>query len=878
VPINLMDARGHEPTARPERLAFKDADAATGQVLAVEESEGVVTAVVSVTGTQDEVNDIIVPGAYRDTLVKRRPKVCWAHSWERPVGRVLHIEELLPNDDRLPAQTKDGNPWPRDAGALVATMQFNMASEAGREAFEAVKFYSETGECEYSIGYQVPSGKSVRDKAGVRHIKALELYELSVVLFGAHTMTGTLSIKAALAAAVERKRLHDVEGIDYAVLAAAAERKDVGATPEEVTPDLRDGVMVALYPDPAAADRIAEAIQGPDDVIERDDLHVTLAYLGTTADVSLTEQEIVDAVTNAVTGERILTGNVGGIGMFPADDEGNVPTWAPVDVPGLSLLRETIVDSLGDDMVRNDHGFTPHMTLGYNIGLIDPLPEIPVTFATVKIAYGQQIRDVDLGSALPDEEKALTADQRRRAPTMPGDGDRFPIRNISDLDKAIKAYGRAKDKAKAKRWIIRRARELGAVAHLPDSWNVTKGLDVDLDLDLDYIDLDVAAEMKALLDADPEVKAALAAETKARTPGGREGNDSPVGTPGGRQNWVDKVGGLPRYIRMVAHALIRKGMSKSRAIATAVNTMKRWAAGGNNVTAKVQAAAAAALAEWESMRARSKGTKVAAYTPALDAARPAVAPQRLTAARTGAKGYPRLPGSEEERRDAIRAAVSEALTEDHPGDDDEPDAHARCDVSIDATFPDRVIATRMYYGPVDKHDTYEIPYQWADDVVSLGEPRRVTLEVVAVSQETGEDDDETPLGDAMPLAEDIGRVTFALKRAASVETKAGRVLSGSNEQQLRVAVGNLLAVLAAAGVRVEGTMDTPDDELPGRVTPNSQRRSRTTSGRAKGDARIEVDPSVDLTTTSPSATTKSIEGVVLDAADLQATLDALLDE
>lgn len=87
------------------------------------------------------------------------------------------------------------------------------------------------------------------------------------------------------------------------------------------------------------------------------------------------------------------------------------------------------------------------------------------------------------------------------------------------------------------------------------------------------------------------------------TPGGRIGDPSPVGTPGGRQNWVDKRGGLPRYIRMVAHALIKHGHSKSRAISLAVAAMKRWAAGRGHVSPKVQAAAAAALARWEAMKA-----------------------------------------------------------------------------------------------------------------------------------------------------------------------------------------------------------------------------------------------------------------------------------
>lgn len=49
----------------------------------------------------------------------------------------------------------------------------------------------------------------------------------------------------------------------------------------------------------------------------------------------------------------------------------------------------------------------------------------------------------------------------------------FPIENKSDLANAVQAYGRAKDKAAAKRHIIKRAKALGAVDSLPESWGVT---------------------------------------------------------------------------------------------------------------------------------------------------------------------------------------------------------------------------------------------------------------------------------------------------------------------------------------------------------------------------------------------------------------------
>jgi hypothetical protein len=40
-------------------------------------------------------------------------------------------------------------------------------------------------------------------------------------------------------------------------------------------------------------------------------------------------------------------------------------------------------------------------------------------------------------------------------------GGRFPIRNASDLDNAKHAFGRANDKPAVRRWIDKRAKELG---------------------------------------------------------------------------------------------------------------------------------------------------------------------------------------------------------------------------------------------------------------------------------------------------------------------------------------------------------------------------------------------------------------------------------
>lgn len=81
--------------------------------------------------------------------------------------------------------------------------------------------------------------------------------------------------------------------------------------------------------------------------------------------------------------------------------------------------------------------------------------------------------------------------------------------------------------------------------------------------------------------------------------------------PGGPDNWVEAAKGLPSYIERIAkHLHYERGYSISHAIATAVNTVKRWARGGtvtkHGTTKRVSPAtiakAAAAVASWYAKR------------------------------------------------------------------------------------------------------------------------------------------------------------------------------------------------------------------------------------------------------------------------------------
>lgn len=81
------------------------------------------------------------------------------------------------------------------------------------------------------------------------------------------------------------------------------------------------------------------------------------------------------------------------------------------------------------------------------------------------------------------------------------------------------------------------------------------------------------------------------------------------------QNWVEQQGGLPRKIRSVADALMRKGMGESQAIATAVNVARKGCGSGDTnwpgrqqINARSRAEYCAAIARWEQMKAAARAS------------------------------------------------------------------------------------------------------------------------------------------------------------------------------------------------------------------------------------------------------------------------------
>ncbi|PRH81193.1 hypothetical protein C6N75_00040, partial [Streptomyces solincola] len=342
-------------------------------------SRGIVRAIFAVTGVVDEVQDLILPGAFTRTLATRRVKSVWHHSWKDPVGSVLEVEEWMPGDPRF-ATIPGGSVWPREAGALVATVQFNMGTSWGRDAYAQVKQWHENGEAAFSIGYKVTPGGASKRHDGVRIIHDLDLYEVSPVLHGAHPLTRSLEVKASVGA--------DHGELEHKATWSAVELK--AAETQTGT-----GVMVALRLPPDVAAKIAHPEGTP-----AEHLHVTLAYLGDAAELGGHPDDLRDIVTPAVTGSSSLAGTIGGLGRFPDTGDGE-PTWVPVDVPGLAELRQRVVEALRtsvySDKLDARHGYTPHVTLGYNLPDTEPVPATPVTFEQIAVVRGGDTSFIPLG-------------------------------------------------------------------------------------------------------------------------------------------------------------------------------------------------------------------------------------------------------------------------------------------------------------------------------------------------------------------------------------------------------------------------------------------------------------------------------------------------
>lgn len=125
------------------------------------------------------------------------------------------------------------------------------------------------------------------------------------------------------------------------------------------------GAMIAIM----LPDWVAEQVAVPGGE-SADDLHITLAYLGDAADISLEDQRrLVGVVGEVCLTNTALRGDLAGTGRFSNGDATD-PFWVGVDIPGLQDLRAALVTALADagfplQGLGADKQYVPHVTVNY---------------------------------------------------------------------------------------------------------------------------------------------------------------------------------------------------------------------------------------------------------------------------------------------------------------------------------------------------------------------------------------------------------------------------------------------------------------------------------------------------------------------------------
>ena len=150
---------------------------------------------------------------------------------------------------------------------------------------------------------------------------------------------------------------------------------------------------------------------GVDTAEDPTDLHLTLAFLGTTDavdDEGAFYANALEALRDVAAEYEPLSGQISGVGRFSVDGGEDALVYL-FDAPNLPELRQDIVEALEEQgvTVSREHGFNPHITIAYlKQGEDTPIRRAEtkvLTFDALTFCYGDQRLALQLGGTSPDE-------------------------------------------------------------------------------------------------------------------------------------------------------------------------------------------------------------------------------------------------------------------------------------------------------------------------------------------------------------------------------------------------------------------------------------------------------------------------------------------
>ena len=138
---------------------------------------GKFTGYASVFGDLDSYRDIVMPGAFKDSLASHKSKnrkvpILWQHRGSEPIG----VYDVIDEDEK----------------GLYVEGSLNQDVQQGREAYSLLKQGALSG---ISIGYSTELA-DWNDEKSIRYLKQVKLYEASLVTFPALDSARVDSVKS----------------------------------------------------------------------------------------------------------------------------------------------------------------------------------------------------------------------------------------------------------------------------------------------------------------------------------------------------------------------------------------------------------------------------------------------------------------------------------------------------------------------------------------------------------------------------------------------------------------------------------------------------------------------------------------------------------
>ncbi|GAA4911297.1 HK97 family phage prohead protease [Streptomonospora salina] len=220
--------------------------------------DGQFKALVSVFGNEDSVGDVVIPGAFTDTLKAWETSgdpipVIWSHDWRDPFSHIGHATEAEETDE-----------------GLVVTGELDLADNA--KAAQVHRLLKGRRVTQFSFAYDVEQGAFVEERdnpwGGHYELRKLTLHEVGPTLIGANQETELLAAKAAdLTRTVKAGRVLSQSNYDRLIKARDSITSVLDAATPEDEKSKQDGASQPASPaagggDPARAPEPPPAKQG----------------------------------------------------------------------------------------------------------------------------------------------------------------------------------------------------------------------------------------------------------------------------------------------------------------------------------------------------------------------------------------------------------------------------------------------------------------------------------------------------------------------------------------------------------------------------------------------------------------------------------------